>query len=156
MKKEILSKSERSLLRKQCRPALLLGIILFVGVSVVNHIFYFQDVLLGTPDIGRPPIAQLICIEIVALILGFVSFYFPSKKVLKDLAKNEKNTEEQKVISTFVKNDNGKPNYTIRLANSINVTVDRDLFKSINKGDALSVSYAPKSEFVFSVSKLNL
>lgn len=156
MKKESLSKLERSILRKQNRPALLLGIILFVGVSIVNHVFYFQDVLLGTPDIGRPPIAQLIIIEIVAFILGFISYYFPSKKVIKDLSKNEKYTEEQLVVSTFVKNDNGKPNYMVRLANSMNIAVDRDLFKSVKKGDALSISFAPTSEFVFTSSKTNL
>ena len=156
MKKENLTQSERSALRKQSRPALLLGTILFVGVSVVNHVFYFQDVLLGTPDIGRPPIAQLIIIEVVALVLGFISYYFPSKKVIKDLSTNEKTIEEQKVLSTFVKNENGQPNYMVRLANSMIIAVERELFKSIKQGDSLEVSYAPNSELVFNSSKINL
>lgn len=153
MSEEKLSKAERSELKKQNRPAKVLALLLFAGITLINLAFYYQDILLGNEDLDRPHISQLVVIELIAIGIGFSSYYFPSRKLLKDLSQNKKITEENPVVSTFVKNVNGQPEYNVRLANSMNVAVERDVFKSVKKGDQLIVSYAPQSTHVFSAMK---
>lgn len=149
-----LSSEERKTLKKEKRPAMMLGVLLFAGISITNLVIYYQDIILGTEGLERPPIIQLIIIEIAALAVGFSTYYFPSKKVIKDLSVNEKLVEENAVQKKFIRNVNGKPEYTVRLANNLLVSVDKSLYSNLSAGDTVKVSFAPLSSHIFSTERV--
>jgi hypothetical protein len=153
MKEQKLSKAERKELKKLQLPSLLLGITLFAGISVINIIIYFRDIVIGATD--RPPLSQLIFIEVFAGLLSFFSFYFLSKNLMKDLASGKKNIDLQVVTYKFIKNIDGKPAYLLKLKNALTVLVDKALFNRTNVGDTLEVEYSPKSAHVFTQRKVD-
>ena len=148
-----LSKEERKELKKQNKHARLLAVILFIGISLVNLAFFYQDVLLGNEALDRPPLSQLILIETAALLVGLMTYYFPSRGVLKDLSRNIKQVEEKKVLSKFIMNENGKLQYTLRLSNAMNVAIDKSLFKSLREGDTVRIEFAATSNYIFNTHK---
>lgn len=149
-----LTSNERKALKKQTRPALLLGTLIFLLITILNLLIYYQDVILGEEGAERPPMYQLIVVEALAISIGTTAYYFPSKKWLKDLSKNQKNTEANAIHSMFVKMENGKPAYTLRLINKQIVEIDKGLYKTLTVGDTVEVTYAPVSEFIFGAEKV--
>lgn len=153
MKQETLSKVERKELKKLQRPSILLAAALFVVITALNFTIYNQDVLTGMESMGKPPISQLIIVQVIALILAGITFYFLSKKSIKDLMSGQKVVDEQTVIYKFIKNHEGKPAYTFQLGNKLTVFVDVAQYKSTKVGDPLTIEYAPASSHIFGVRK---
>jgi hypothetical protein len=149
-----LSKKERRILRKQQRPAFILAMVLLLGTTTINLILSFPDIATGLEKLDRPPISQFLIVEAFSFVLALATFYFLTKKVIKDLSNGVKNIDKQTVVVKFVKNNAGKPDYTVRLQNAMIISVDKVLFKSIDKGSELTVEYAPGSQNVFAVQKV--
>lgn len=149
MKKEKLSPDERKILKRQERPAIMLAVGLLFTISILNLAMYYQDVLLGTEGVERPPVSQLIVIQVFAVLLAFVSFYFPSKKLIKDLSTGLRYSEELVIAYKFVQNKDSKRAYTLKMQNSLMVLVDQQFFKSVQVGDVIEVQYVPESLYVF-------
>ncbi len=148
-----LSSSERKLLKRQTRFALILGIVLFAVLTAINLVLYYHDLVTGIEGVERPPVSQLIIVEVVAVAVGVSSYYFPSKKWLKDLSNNQKHREESTVHTMFVKNNNGMPEYTLRLMNKLLVVTDKATYGSLKVGDRVAITYAPASAYVFHAEK---
>lgn len=153
MEEKKLSKLERKQLKKLQRPSLILAISLFMGVTAVNIVIYYHDIFTGIEGLERPPLFQLILLEVVAILVGFSSFYFPSKLLIKDLTSGKKRIELQPIAYKFVKNMDGKPAYSFKLKNALTVIVDKTLYNTSKIGDELIVEYTPKSSYVFDVRK---
>lgn len=151
---EQLSKSEKKQLKKLQRPSLILAISLFIGITTFNLIIYYHDIVTGIEGLERPPLSQLIIIEVAAGIIGFITYYFLSKKTIKDLSNGKKQIEQLAVTFKFVKNENGQPAYSLKLKNALVVIVNPSLFKTINVGDQVQVEYASETSHIFNVSKV--
>lgn len=150
-----LSSPERKALRSQTRMALIIGTSLFILLTGLNLAIYYRDVLTGIGGVERPPLSQLIIIEVAAFIIGLSSYYFPSKKWIKDLSLGTKEEDMSVVHMRFVKNNDGAPQYTLRLMNNLIVVIDKQLYSSLHVGDRVNISYAPQSSYVFDVRKVN-
>lgn len=153
MRETKLSKSERRELKKLQRPSIILSIGLLLIITGVNLVIHFHDVVTGIEGLARPPISQLIIIEVVALLLAFISFYYLSKKSILDLANNTKQNEQFVITHRYMKNNAGIADYLLKLKGAFEVSVDLQIYKNVKVGDLVEVSFAPESHHVFEVKR---
>ena len=154
MGKEKFSRSEQKTLRQQTRHAILFALGLFSVISVFNVVIFFRDIILGIEGLERPSIGQFMLIQTMGFIIAISVFYFPSKKILKDLSSKFKNSEVLEVGFKFIQNKDGKPVYTLKMKNALIVTVQSEFYKSVQVGNLIEVQYASESLYVFGVKKL--
>ena len=150
---EALTQDDKKLLRKQQRPAKLLATGLILMITLVNLAMYFRDILVDIDGLERPPLSQLIIVEVAAVLIGFSAYYFPSKNFLKDLFSGTKKVETVEVIRKYLKRGSSKPEYTFILKNKLSVQVDKTLYTEVSEGDSVIVNYVPHSSFIFSTAK---
>ena len=123
-----LTVSDRKLLKKQQRPTFLLAAGIFVTLTALNSLFHYKDVILDMEMIERPPIAQLITIQIVGTLISFGIYFSMAHTVLKDLRSGSKTSEQTKIIAKYLKRIDGELTYFVKLGNGIEATIDKSSF----------------------------
>lgn len=150
---EKLTSQEKKALKKEQRPSFLLGVSLIFVLSALNILFYFKDIVLGIDGLERPPVSQLIIIEIIAAILGITLYYYLAKNVLGDIKAGAKQVESTSILQKFFKRIDGDLVYLIRLKNGLETTVDKTTYTTFNEGDNVDVRYSPRTKLVHSLSQ---
>lgn len=150
-----LSSKERRVLRKEQHPAFLLGFGILLLMTALNFAFHYKDVIMGMDVIERPPISQLIVIQIVALIIGPSIYYFMARNVLKDLKSGIKNIEKTVVLKKFFKRIDGKLEYFLRLTNGLEMNVDKASYQTFDENESILAHYSPNTKRVFSIHHEN-
>lgn len=156
MQTQNLSSEERRLLRKEQRPALLLGFGILFVMTALNFLFHFKDVVMNMDVIERPPISQLITIQVFATLIGPAIYYFMARNVITDLKKGTKNIENTVVLMKFFKRIDGKLEYFLRLANGLETNVDKSRYLEFNENESIVAHYAPSTKTVFSVQHVTV
>lgn len=146
-----LTSLDKIALRKHLKAPLIFSLSLFVMISIVNLAFHFMDVLTGIEVVERPPVLRLIVIEIIAFAIAFMSFYFLTRNIQKDLSSGKKQKEKGKIVRKFAQKENGQLIYRLRLESKRNVDVDKSLYSILSEGDLIHVSFAHHSNFTFEV-----
>lgn len=154
MQASIFTKEDKKVLRKLLRPSILLSTTLIIVISVVNFTFYYRDILTGTEGLGRPPISQLMIIEIIAFMIGSLTLIFMAKSVTRDLIKGIKSIEYPKITHKFVKLENSKRVYSLKLSNKMIIGIDKNLFENLIIGENIHLEYAPNSFHVLKTAKI--
>lgn len=147
------TKEDKKELKKIMRPSIVLAIVFFIAISATNFTFYYRDILTDTEGLQRPPFMQLVLIEVFAFVLAFITFYFLSKSLLKDLGNGKKNVEHQEVSKKYVKMNNGERQYLLLLKNNITAVVNKTFYAQTSVGEKVMIEYTPKAIHVFKVER---
>lgn len=149
-----LTASDRKLLKKQQRPTLLLAGGIFVTLTALNFLFHYKDVILDMEMIERPPVAQLITIQIVGTVISFGIYFSMARTVLKDLRSGSKTSEQTKIIAKYFKRIDGELSYFLKLGNGIEATVDKSSFTRYTESQPVRIEYAPKTKLVYNLQAI--
>ena len=144
-----LTASDRKLLKKQQRPTLLLAGGIFVTLTALNFLFHYKDVVLGMEMIERPPVSQLITIQIVGTLISSGIYFSMARAVLKDLRSGSKTSEQTKIIARYFKRIDGELTYFVRLKNGIEATVNKSNFSKFIENQPIRIEYGSKTKLVF-------
>lgn len=149
-----LTKEDKKKLRRLLRPTILLSTMLITVISIVNFTFYYRDILTGTEGLGRPPFAQLMTIEIIAIVIGTLTLIVMTRLVLRDLINGIKSIEYPSITHKFVKLENNKRVFSLKLNNKMIIGIDKNLFENLMIGEKIHLEYAPNSFHVLSTERI--
>lgn len=149
-----LTASDRKLLKKQQRPTFLLAGGIFVTLTALNFLFHYKDVVLGMEMIERPPVTQLIMIQIVGTLISIGIYFAMAQAVLQDLRSGLKSSEQTKIIAKYFKRIDGELTYFVKLSNGIEATVDKSSFTGYIENQPIRIEYAAKTKLVYDLQPI--
>lgn len=149
-----LTPSNRKLLRKQQRPTFLLAGGIFVTLTALNFLFHFKDIVLDMEMIERPPIAQLIAIQIVGTVISIGIYFSMARTVLQDLRSGSKTSEQTKIKAKYFKRIDGELTYFVKLGNGIEAMVDKSSFTEYTESQPVRIEYTPKTKLVYDIQPI--
>ena len=152
---QALSSSDRQLLRKQLRPAILLSIGILFMITAVNLSFHYMDVLTGVETVERPPVSRLFVILFLAIVIALSTFLFLTANVRKDLKSGIKKYEKSRVKRKYLQMENGTRLHKVNLQNGTILSIGIDLYNVVNENDLIEFSQAEKSKIVFSTQLIS-
>jgi hypothetical protein len=144
-----LTRVNRKLLKKQQQPTFLLATGMFLMLTLLNFLFHYKDVVLGMDMIERPPLMQLIAIQITGTVISAVVYFAMARSVLMDLRKDTKWSERTKISAKYFKRIDGDLTYFVKLKNGIETHIDKSMFPLFNEEQLVIVEYAFNTRLVF-------